>query len=224
MPEPLLLDKAKQLIAESNAHAPTFAPGTDGHYSNTNYVLLGMLIEKVTGNSAEAEVRERVIQPLGLHRTSFPVKSTGIKGPHAKGYMRLDGPTSTFTEVTDYSTSWAWTAGAMISDTRDLNTFYKALFTGKLLPASLLKEMKATQALDDGSQYGMGVAKFDIPALGTAYGHVGGTPGFATHSFTLADGSRQVTVSINAIADTNEENKAAGEAVQTLLTLGSKAK
>ncbi|MFE5487635.1 serine hydrolase domain-containing protein [Streptomyces sp. NPDC056527] len=213
-----------ELIADSNAHAPTFAPGTNGHYSNTNYVLLGMLIEKVTGNSAKAEIRERIIEPLDLHRTSFPEKSTRINGPHAKGYMRLDGPTSTFTEATDYSTSWSWTAGAMISDTRDLNTFYNALMTGKLLPSALMKEMKATQALDDGSQYGLGIAKFDSPSLGTVYGHVGGTPGFETHAFTLADGSRQVTVSINALADTDAEKKAAGEAVKTLLTLGSKAK
>ncbi|MFE5893879.1 serine hydrolase domain-containing protein [Streptomyces sp. NPDC056462] len=213
-----------QLIADSNAHAPTFAPGTNGHYSNTNYILLGMLIEKVTGNNPKAEVRERIIEPLGLERTTFPEKSTRIHGPHANGYMRLDGATSKFTDVTDYSTSWAWTAGAMISDTRDLNTFYKALVTGKLLPAPLMKEMKATQALDDGSQYGLGIAKFDNPAFGTAYGHIGGTPGFATHSFTLADGSRQVTVSINALADTDEENAAAGQAVKTLLTLGSKAK
>jgi D-alanyl-D-alanine carboxypeptidase len=212
-----------QLIADSNENAPTFAPGTDGHYSNTNYILLGMLIEKVTGNTAKTEVGERIIEPLGLDRTSFPGKSTRINGPHANGYMRLDGATSPYTDVTDYSTSWAWTAGAMISDTRDLNTFYKALVTGKLLPASLMKEMKSTQALDDGGQYGLGLAKFDNPAFGTAYGHVGGAPGFATHSFTLADGSRQVTVSINAMADTDEENKAAGQAVKTLLTLGSKA-
>ncbi|MFB7368368.1 serine hydrolase domain-containing protein [Streptomyces sp. NPDC056222] len=213
-----------QLIAESNAHAPYFAPGTNGHYSNTNYVLLGMLIEKVTGNSAKAEVRERIIEPLDLNRTSFPEKSTVIKGPHAKGYMRLDGATSPYADVTDYSTSWSWAAGAMISDTRDLNTFYKALFNGKLLSAPLMKEMKATQTLDDGSHYGLGIAKFDNPAFGTAYGHVGGTPGYHTHAFTLADGSRQVTVSVNEIADTDEENKAAGEALKTLLTLGSKAK
>ncbi|MGW2206620.1 serine hydrolase domain-containing protein [Streptomyces sp. NPDC001774] len=213
-----------ELVADSNVHPPTFAPGTDGNYSNTNYVLLGMLIEKVTGNTAQAEIKERVIEPLGLDRTTFPDKSTRINGPHANGYMRLDGPTSSFTDVTEYSTSWAWTTGAMISDTTDLNTFYKALVTGKLLPAHLMKEMKETKALDDGAQYGLGIAKFENAEFGTAYGHIGGTPGFATHAFTLADGSRQVTVSINAMADTDEENRAAGMAVKTLLTLGSKAK
>ncbi|WP_327424961.1 beta-lactamase family protein [Streptomyces sp. NBC_01230] len=212
-----------QLVDEMNAHKPLFAPGTAGSYSNANYVVLGLLIEKTTGHSVKAEIMKRIVDPLHLHRTSFPETSTRIPGPHAHGYVRLQGPGSAYTDLTESSMSWAWTAGAIISDTHDLNTFYKALIEGKLLPAKLMKQMKNAQQLRDGGFYGLGLAKFADPAFGTAYGHVGGTPGFTTHSFTLADGSRQVTLSINSMADTDRENTAAGEAVKTLLAKGIRA-
>lgn len=89
--------------------------------------------------------------------------------------------------------SGAWTAGALISTTHDLNTFYKALVGGRLLPAKLTKEMQKTHTLDDGASYGLGIARVDKPAFGRAFGHIGGTPSFTTYSYTLADGSRQVT-------------------------------
>ncbi|MFF3689613.1 serine hydrolase domain-containing protein [Streptomyces sp. NPDC002187] len=212
-----------QLVDETNAHKPLFAPGTAGSYSNANYVVLGLLIEKATGHSAKAEITDRIVKPLHLRRTSFPELSTRIPGPHAHAYVRLQGPGSPYTDVTESSMSWAWTAGAIISDTHDLNTFYKALIDGKLLPAKLMKEMKTARPLKGGGPYGLGLAKVVDPAFGTAYGHTGGTPGFTTHSFTLADGSRQVTLSINSMADADKEHIAAGMAVKSLLAKGTGA-
>jgi D-alanyl-D-alanine carboxypeptidase len=70
------------------AHPPTFAPGTDWHYSNTNYLLAGMLIEKVTGHTWAEEVRRRIITSLDLRETSVPEDATAIPGPHPRGYVR----------------------------------------------------------------------------------------------------------------------------------------
>lgn len=208
-----------ELIAEANRHRPNFAPGTSGNYSNTNYVLLGMLIEKITGNSARAEIMHRIAKPLHLSGTSFPDASTRIPGPHARGYIRLDDSGSPYTDITEYDMSWAWTAGALISTTHDLNTFYKALVGGRLLPAKLTKEMQDAHPLDDGSSYGLGIARVDKPTFGRAFGHVGGTPGFTTYSYTLADGSRQVTLSVTTMPATKEVDTAANKAVAALLAM-----
>ncbi|MEU6707782.1 serine hydrolase domain-containing protein [Streptomyces wuyuanensis] len=211
----------RELVAEAARHRPGFAPGTSGAYSNTNYVLLGMLIEKVTGNPARAEIMRRVVGPLGLRGTSFPGASPRIPGPHARGYVRLDGPGSPYTDITESDMSWAWTAGALISTTHDLNTFYRALVGGELLPDGLTREMLRIRELAGGGSYGLGIAGFDDPSLGRIFGHTGGTPGFGTDSYILADGSRQVTLSVNAMPDTDELTRASARAVRALLTMGT---
>ncbi|MEU4096343.1 serine hydrolase domain-containing protein [Streptomyces sp. NPDC026673] len=207
----------RELVAESARHAPDFAPGTAGHYSNTNYVLLGMLIERVTGDTAEHEITRRILKPLGLRHTSFPGTSVRIPGPHARGYQRLDGPDSAFTDITEENMSWAWTAGALISTSHDLNRFFAALIGGRLLPPALLREMKEARPMDRGPRYGLGLSVLDSPAYGTAYGHTGGAPGYGTYSFTTADNKRQVTIAINTLADTEAMSRAADEALETLL-------
>ncbi|MFD7406742.1 serine hydrolase domain-containing protein [Streptomyces sp. NPDC059866] len=212
-----------ELIAEATRHRPLFAPGTSGSYSNTNYVLLGMLIEKVTGNSARTEIMRRIIGPLGLDGTSFPEASPRIPSPHARGYIRLEGSASPYTDMTETDMSWAWTAGALISTTHDLNIFYKALVGGRLLPAKLMKDMLEIHPLVDGSSYGLGVARVDAPEFGRAFGHTGGAPGFTTHSYTLANGSRQVTLSVNSMPVTEEVDLASRKATLALLAMGAKS-
>src|SRR5215472_3298035 len=88
-------------------------------YSNTNYILLGMIIQKVTGHSPITEIRRRILVPLGLHDTSFPLTSPQIPGPHAHGYY---GPLDVTNLV---SPSTTWTAGAMISTVNDVARFYR---------------------------------------------------------------------------------------------------
>ncbi|WP_406361108.1 serine hydrolase domain-containing protein [Streptomyces sp. NBC_01579] len=213
----------QQLVAESAAHDPYFAPGANGHYSNTNFVLLGMLIEKVTGHNADREMTERILKPLGLHHSYFSGDTTRIHGPHARGYMHLDGPDSAYTDFTDTNLSWSSTAGTLVSTTHDLNSFFKALIGGKLLSAHLLDQMKAMKSLDDGSLYGLGLNRKDDPAYGTAYGHIGAATAFNTYSFTTADKSRQVTFSINTLADNVKMRDAANDALTALLSAGKKA-
>lgn len=208
-----------QLLAETFRHAPYFAPGRAGHYSNTNYVLLGMLIQKVTGHSAEQEITDRIIQPLGLSHTHFPGSSVRIPGPHAHGYLRLDGPDSPLTDITEESMSWASTAGSLISTTHDLNRFFSALIGGKLLPPRLLHAMQDVQPLQSGAtDYGLGLSRLTDPSYGTAYGHIGSAPGYSTYSFTTADNSRQVTLSLNTLIDSQKLQAATDSALKTLLS------
>ncbi|CAM5692588.1 Putative D-alanyl-D-alanine carboxypeptidase [Streptomyces alboniger] len=118
-----LLDLALQ-------HEAEFPPGEGWAYSNTNYVLAGLLVEKVTGHPLADELDRRVIGPLGLRHTYFPAPGDAtIRGPHPKGYDR--DAAGTPVDVTEYDPSWGWAAGQMISTNSDLNRFYGALLGGR---------------------------------------------------------------------------------------------
>lgn len=165
-------------------------------YSNTNYVLLGMIIQKVTGKSPVSEISQRILAPLGLRGTSFPLTSTQIPSPYAHGYYgSLD--------VTNLvNPSSAWTAGAMISTADDVARFYRALLTGRLLPPAQEHELLSTIPVDDSGElfaehYGLGIYSVHL-SCGTAWGHDGGYPGgFKTIAYTSRDGSRQAVMIYN---------------------------
>ncbi|MEW2471687.1 serine hydrolase domain-containing protein [Streptomyces sp. NPDC046994] len=215
----------QELLDEAFRHTPYFAPGTSGHYSNTNYIVLGMLIEKATGKSAEQEITDRLIKPLGLHHTSFPDNSVRIPGPHAHGYLRMNGPGSPYTDITQESMTWASTAGSLISTTHDLNRFFSALIGGKLLPPALLRKMQDAHPLQNGAtDYGLGLSRLTDPSYGTAYGHIGSAPGYSTYSFTTADNTRQVTLSLNALVDSQKLKTVTDKALKTLLRPATTAK
>lgn len=216
--------KPRQLLAEAFRHTPYFAPGSSGHYSNTNYVLLGMLIQKVTGNSAEQEITDRILRPLKLHHTFFPGSSVRVPGPHAHGYLRLNGPHSPLTDVTEENMSAASTAGSLISTTHDLNRFFSALIGGKLLPPALLRQMRDVKPLPGQSPYGLGLDRRSDPAYGTAYGHTGGTLGYSTFSYTTADNSRHVTLCLDSVIDSQRVKTAAANALKTLLSPAAASK
>jgi D-alanyl-D-alanine carboxypeptidase len=165
-------------------------------YSNTNYILLGMIIQKVAGHSPVTEIRRRILAPLGLRGTSFPLTSTQIPSPYAHGYYgSLD-----VTNVVNPSS--AWTAGAMISTVSDVARFYRALLTGRLLPPAEQRELLTTMPVDDSGElfaerYGLGIYSVQL-SCGTAWGHDGGYPGgFKTSAYTSRDGSRQAVMVYN---------------------------
>ena len=132
----------EELLAIGLGRKPYFAPGTEFHYSNTNSVLLGKLIETVTGHPLEQEFEQRIFQPLKLNDTSFPV-SSAIPRPHPRGYMfgtnvgslppACDAATVGRHDVTDASPSWTWSAGGAVSTLKDLTVWARALATGALL-------------------------------------------------------------------------------------------
>ncbi|MFI2473852.1 serine hydrolase domain-containing protein [Nocardia xishanensis] len=193
-----------ELVRLAMTMPPQFEPGARSVYTNTNYILLGMLIQQTTGRTASAEITTRIIEPLGLRDTGFPVAgATGISGPHPVGYQEIGGARVDFT---DLDPSWADTAGAMIATGSDLNRFFRALLDGKLLPAAQLDEMRRTVPFDRMPEAGYGLGLIHLPTScgKEVWGHGGSIPGFETRNGVTADGLA-VTITVNQLP-TSEEN------------------
>jgi D-alanyl-D-alanine carboxypeptidase len=129
----------EELIGIATARPLLFAPGTAMAYSNTNYLLLGRLIGKIAGHRWGDELQQRIAGPLGLTRTRDPGSDPRLPEPHARGY--LTRPDGSLVDITEMNTSSVDAAGSMISSARQLNTFFAALLSGKLLPARLVDQM-----------------------------------------------------------------------------------
>ncbi len=202
----------EQAVALAMQEPPDFAPGTDWNYSNTGYALAGMIIERVTGNTWQHEVRTRVVGPLGLRDTYLPGTSPFLPVPHAVAYERFpekgleadpaDPRWGDPIDVTVYNPSWGGAAGDMISTTEDGNKFLKALLGGRVLRPAQLAEM--TKTVDTpklypawpGARYGLGLMW--IPnSCGGHWSHGGDIPGFKTRNGVTPDGERSVMVSVN---------------------------
>ncbi|MFI0419275.1 serine hydrolase domain-containing protein [Spongiactinospora sp. 9N601] len=190
-----------QELVEFGLSSPvTGAPGAlPGSYSNTNYILAGMLLAKVTGRSAEEYITRQVIHRAGLRHTYFP-RSPYIKGPHSKAYEALFGWIDPPRDYSVYDMSWGGTAGAVVSTMDDLNRFYRALFTGRLIGPERLAEMRETVPVQVGGlatiDYGLGLYSMDLPC-GRFWGHDGGVFGMLTMSVSSEDGGRQVSFGLN---------------------------
>jgi len=174
----------------------TGPPGDHFSYSNTGYIIAGLLIEKVTGHDATAEITRRILRPLRLTDTSFPGDDPAIRGPHAGAHFAVFG----MRDLVRYQMSWAWTAGELISTPSDLDTFYRALFGGELLPPALLAQMRTTVPMEPGQPeaggYGLGVYWTPTPC-GAAWGHDGGVIGQITISLHRPDAGRQLSLATN---------------------------
>ncbi|MBP5868587.1 serine hydrolase [Streptomyces scabiei] len=191
----------RELVRLGLAADATGTPGAQpGSYSNTNYVLAGLILEKVTGQKASAYITRHVIDRAGLHHTSFP-RTPHIKGPHARMYESFYGLIDPPRDYSVYDMSWASTAGAIISTTDDLNRFYRELLTGGLVGRASLAEMRRTVPVLVGPEstidYGLGIYALDLPGCGRFWGHDGGVFGAGTISFTGADGKRQLSLGYN---------------------------
>lgn len=199
-PEQVVRDRYKrwtprQLVALATARDPLFPPGTAWSYSNTNYVLIGLVIERVTGRSLAAEIECRLLTPLGLRDTSLPGNSVWIPGPHAHGYLQIGGAP---VDITALNVSSSYAVGDIISTTGDLNTFYAALLGGRVLKPAQLAEMRTT-AFDSG--YGLGISKVVLPCGAGIWGHTGGIPGYLTFSFHQPETGRYLSLSATTYAN-----------------------
>ncbi len=188
----------RELVAIAMTHEPDFAPGTGWRYSNTNYVLAGMVIEEVTGRPYGDEVRSRVIEPLKLRATSVPGTRVALPRPSSRAYSKLaetaTGPTY---DVTRFNPSIAGAAGEMVSSSADLNRFYTALFRGRLLPAEQLAEMTTTVPVEPGAAYGLGLIKRELDCGVTVWGHGGGIHGSSSEAVTTKDGRHALAFNFN---------------------------
>ncbi|RJQ82254.1 class A beta-lactamase-related serine hydrolase [Pseudonocardiaceae bacterium YIM PH 21723] len=188
---------AQQLVGLALRNPPRFAPGSKHEYSNTNYVLLGMVITKVTGTPWEKQILDRILRPLNLRETTLPGHDPRLPTPYVHGYELLDGSPER-TDTTEFTVSWGDAAGALISTAQDLNTFYRALLSRQLLPPDQLRQMQDTVPVgfDDwpGAGYGLGLVRFPLSCGGAYWGHGGDAPGFRTRQGVSADGRRSVTI------------------------------
>ncbi|MEQ4721500.1 serine hydrolase domain-containing protein [Nonomuraea sp. B19D2] len=161
------------------------------HYSNTNYVVLGLLVEKLTGRPYGEEVRRRILRPLGLRHTVVPGDQAGVPAPHAKGYE----PIPQLVDATRMNPSLDWAAGEMISTAADLERFMSALLGGKLTSAASLRAMRTPVETGAGFGYGPGLQAYTLPC-GTVWGHSGELIGYLTFAFR-SDSGKSMTMSIN---------------------------
>ena len=203
---------ARDLLDVALSKPAAFEPGTQWSYSNTNYIVLGMLIERVSQRPVGEQIDQRIIKRLGLSHTYFPGNGEKkIRGSHPQGY-HINGE-GKLEDVTEMDASLPWAAGAMVSTPSELNTFFQAVFDGRLLTQASIDEMK--KGVDTGSGgmvYGLGLFGTPLSCGGTSWGHGGGIFGYETHNAVGPDGTA-VTVAVtalsSAIADqSNLENSA----------------
>jgi D-alanyl-D-alanine carboxypeptidase len=201
--DPLRTLTPEELVAVAIAYPPLFEPGTSWSYSNTNYILAGLIIQAVTGRDVQGELQRRIFTPLGLGDTSFPVTDPDIAGYHAHGYF-LPGnpfiPTDVPIDVTRLNPSGAWAAGAVISTADDLARFYEALLGGRLLRPALLREMLTAVQVDPVFGYGLGIYTMRT-ACGTVWGHDGGIPGYVSIALNNREGTRNLVLMMSTYPD-----------------------
>ncbi|MEU5764344.1 serine hydrolase domain-containing protein [Streptomyces asoensis] len=200
---------SREILSLVSGHPALFEPGAEWSYSNTNYIAIGAVLEKATGKSLAALVRERIAEPLGLRHT-FYATGSAWPGRHAHGYepdaahmppnvpeefRNYAGPRhDDHVDVTgDYVTADGADA-AVVSTAGDWSRFYGALMSGRLLPAAQLAEMRTTVpegGPDDPEElgYGLGIERAKTPC-GTVWDHVGVVPGYATYNVTDSTGRR----------------------------------
>jgi D-alanyl-D-alanine carboxypeptidase len=185
---------SQERVAIAMRHRPNFAPGTGWSYSNTNYVLAGMLIKAATGRSWEQEVHHRILKPLKLTHTITPDSTTALPAPHPTLYQQFT-PGGRLVDTTLDPLLESDADGSITTTTADLNRFFQALIGGRLLPRPQLAAMQTTVPADDGSRYGLGLRWRPLPCGGGYWTHGGNGIGYTTLTgATTSD--RTVTISL----------------------------
>jgi D-alanyl-D-alanine carboxypeptidase len=186
-----------------------FAPGTQQHYGNIDYLVLGAVIERVTGRPYGETIRDGVIRPLRLTATTVPGRDPHVHGKHARGYEEVDG---TFVDITDANPTFQWAAAEMISNAPDLDRFLTALMSGRLLPpaqTALLFDLPDVPAYDpddpegdltDNPRAHLGLGLARLPAGDVVFwGKTGDRPGYNSGMAATRDLSRRVVFSVNTL-------------------------
>jgi D-alanyl-D-alanine carboxypeptidase len=172
-----------------------FEPGTSWMYSNTNYILLALVIQRVTGNHYAKEAESRLLRRLQLHGTEFPGRRSAITGRHAHGYLpREAGDHIEPVDITTFNPSVTGASGELITTAADLNRFYRALLTGKLLRPEQQRELLQLRTTGRNYDYGLGLQSRLINGT-RVWGHDGDIFGYQATSWSTADGHQQLTVS-----------------------------
>ncbi|MFE9578927.1 serine hydrolase domain-containing protein [Nocardia sp. NPDC006044] len=192
---------ATELIRLGLDQPATFAPGTSTGYSNTDFLLAGELIQRVTGQPVGLEVTRRIILPLGLQDTYWPLFPLEhiIRLPHPRGYHEFDGA---LVDITDIDPGWGLADGAMVSTGADLNRFFMALLSGELLPPAQLSDMKHVVPSGDplrSDDFGLGLFHRTTACGLEVWSHGGAMNGFVVINAATPD--RAVTITLNQLPD-----------------------
>lgn len=193
--------RPEELVALAMRHKPEFPAGTRWAYSNTNYVLAGMIIEKITGRTWEQQVHDRILRPLALHHTDTPGTMPFLAHPHTANYQQfaVDGPMVDTT--IPYRPFDSGADGSMTGTARDLNRFFAALVNGRLLKPAELAVMRTTVPVPQdsghpaGTRDGLGLFFTPLSCGGGYLGHGGSGFGYVIRAATTTDGRRTITVS-----------------------------
>lgn len=202
----------QELLGYAFAREAVFPPGQGFDYSNTNTILLGLVVEKVSGQSLPNYIAGHILNPLGMSRTSFPT-TTGFPQPHAVGYTRhtADGTEAT---ATDWNPSWAWSAGAMISTLDDLRVWARAAATGTLLsPAMQRQRLPTANETSMPIQFGYGLGLFNLAGW---IGHSGSVPGYQAIAVYLPE--EQLTLVILTNTDIGYQGSDPSTTLATAIT------
>ncbi|MGY4955538.1 serine hydrolase domain-containing protein [Streptomyces nigrescens] len=190
----------EQLVARVTHGPMKFTPGTKQEYRSINYILLALLIERLTGRRYGEVIARRILRPLGLRHTSVPGNDPRIHGPHVHGYMRMtDG---SLLDITEFDQSAAWGGGEMISHTGDLDRFLTALFSGELLPPHELERMftlppDEVRMVDGGpARYAAGLQTVTMNGI-TLWGKTGERYGYSSAMVATRDQQRRAVFSFN---------------------------
>ncbi|MFF7456332.1 serine hydrolase domain-containing protein [Kitasatospora sp. NPDC008115] len=218
--------RPRELLDIALRHPADFAPGEQWAYSNTNYVLAGLVVQEVTHRPLAEQIDQRIIRHLGLLHTYFPAPGEAtIRQAHPHGYYReaTGGP---LIDITEMDPSWAWAAGQLVSTASDLNRFFGALVDGRLLRPAQLAEMRRTvdagRPFAQGSKYGLGLVGSPLSCGGVYWGHGGSIPGYETRGGATGDGrAASITITVQPGDETTARHLEA--AVDTALCSAGRA-
>lgn len=187
----------EELLDISFRHPPLFPPGTEFDYSNTNTVLLGLVVEKVSGQSLNTYIDEHIARAENLEHTVFPT-GPALPSPHAQGYTKT--PEGKSVDATDWNPSWGWAAGQMVSTVDDLHIWARDVATGKLLSPATQREREQfflpAPSEGRGSLYGLGLENQN-----GWIGHNGNIAGYQTYAYYLPSRRTTIVVLVNSNTD-----------------------
>ncbi|MER5770367.1 serine hydrolase domain-containing protein [Streptomyces sp. NPDC001985] len=204
----------EELLDYSFKHPVRFQPGAEFEYSNTNAILLGLVVEKAGGMPLNEFIEENVLEPAGLHRTLFPTGAE-FPAPHAHGYTDQTA-SGEVEDATDWNPSWGWAAGAMISDLGNLRSWARTVATGTLLtPETQAERLRTGPTTIPGAGYGLGI--FNVRGW---IGHNGSLPGYESLTIHLPEEEATLVVLLNTdiVHDGAEPSTLFGEAVTRIVT------
>jgi D-alanyl-D-alanine carboxypeptidase len=206
-----------------------FAPGEGWAYHGSNYLALGLLVEETTGSKLGDELRSRIFEPLGLAATDL-VDEPLTGDCCARGYLPSDNPVLPgsgpgMVDVTQLDLPFSWAGGGIVSTAGDVATMLAVLFGGELLPDELLVEMLKAVESDwaETDRYGLGIGEISAVMrrkrshCGTAWGHIGFSAGYTAIAVANTDGSRQVVVTANGQAASEDVWDATWDAIGRLI-------